>query len=110
HNVVCKNNPIKTLFLKNGAITNGTSNFDFSGNPDLEFICADEAESAFIQLKIVEYGYTGCVLNTYCSFTPGGDYNTINGVVTFDANSNGCDSSDPKQPNIKLSISDGTTT
>jgi Leucine-rich repeat (LRR) protein len=110
HNLDCRNNQLETLFLKNGAITSAASNFDFSGNANLEYICADEGEAAFIQSKIVDYGYTNCFVSTYCTFTPGGNYNTITGTILLDSNNNGCESSDPKEPNIKLSINDGTTT
>ncbi|RZJ71874.1 MAG: T9SS type A sorting domain-containing protein, partial [Flavobacterium sp.] len=44
----------------------------------------------------------------YCSFTPGGDYNTITGALTFDFNANGCDASDLPHPFIKININDGT--
>lgn len=108
-NLTCENNQLTSLFLKNGGITVDNSNFNFSGNPDLEYICVDEAEAAIVQLKIVEYGNTNTVMNTYCSFTPGGNYNTITGVVSFDANNNGCDAIDPKQPNFKLQMNDGAT-
>lgn len=109
-NIDCKNNQLETLFLKNGSITTGSSNFDFSGNANLHFICADEAEQALIQSKIVEYGYTDCLVNTYCSFVPGGDFNTMDGTVSFDADNNGCNPTDPKQPHLKLAIIDGANT
>src|SRR5690606_19899034 len=104
-NIDCWNNQfLQTLFLKNGAITTGASNFDFSGNPNLKFICADQAEQALIQSKIVDYGYTDCQVNTYCSFTPGGDFNTMTGTVSFDQDNDGCSPIDPKQPHLKLAI------
>jgi Leucine-rich repeat (LRR) protein len=105
----CYNNPLQTsLFMKNGVNTLPTNNFSFENDPNLTFICADEGELAFIQDRITAYGLTNCYTNSYCSFTPGGNYNTITGTVLFDANGNGCDSNDIQQPNIKLAINDGS--
>ncbi|MDN3675883.1 hypothetical protein QWY90_00815 [Flavobacterium paronense] len=47
------------------------------------------------------------MLNSYCSFTPGGDYYTIQGKNRFDVNNNGCDASDVFFPNLKINITDG---
>ena len=100
----CSNNLLLGLFIKNG-IDNET---DFSGNPSLEYICADDVEILGIQTLIDNFGMTvGCTVNSYCSFTLGGDYNTISGVVKFDANDNGCEINDMPQPNIRIDINDG---
>ncbi len=48
------------------------------------------------------------VIGEGCSFTPGGNHNTISGQIKFDANNNGCDASDLPQPNIRININDGT--
>ncbi|WP_130734264.1 T9SS type A sorting domain-containing protein [Flavobacterium sp. J27] len=51
------------------------------------------------------------VVNTYCSFDPGGDYNTIAGVVQYDVDANGCDITDPVAPYIGFEVvRDGVTT
>lgn len=109
-NLNCNDNPIETIILKNGWITGPAQNIDFSNLPNFVYLCVDEQEQSLFQEKLVQYGYTDCVLNTYCSFTPGGNYNTIAGTVTFDSNGNGCDDIDPKQSNFKLMIDDGTNT
>lgn len=108
-NLDCSNNPLETILLKNGHMTTPVQTIDISGIPSLQYICTDNGEESVFQSELVENGYTDCVVGTYCSFTPGGDYNTMDGLVTFDANANGCDASDPKQPNIKLAISDGAS-
>lgn len=100
------NNRLTTLIVKNGIIDNGY--IDLSGNPTLQFVCVDDSEIAYFQNKINDYGYTNCVVNSYCSFTPGGNYNTITGKTIFDLNNNGCDVSDLAQPFIKVKINDGT--
>jgi uncharacterized repeat protein (TIGR01451 family) len=102
----CNDNQFTTLFLKNGR----HEDFGFYNNPTLQYICADEAQIASIQNQITQYGYTNCHVNSYCSFTPGGRFFTIQGNVRYDSNTNGCDASDSIYPSLKCSINDGTIT
>ncbi|WP_396142879.1 leucine-rich repeat domain-containing protein [Flavobacterium sp.] len=107
----CSYNSLSSLILS--GITNPIYNtifgLNFSVNPNLVYICADEEDITFVQSKIDEFGYTStCQVNSYCSFTPGGTYYTIQGNNKFDGNSNGCDATDGFFPNLKYSISDGT--
>ena len=100
----CGTNHLESLFIKNG-----NSNYiDFSNNPNLKFICVDEAELLAIQTKVNSYGYTNCSVNTYCSFVPGGTFYTIQGNQKFDSNTNGCDVLDVAIPNLKFNITNGT--
>lgn len=96
----CANNDLHSLNMKNGTVI---SQFSVDGNVNLPYICVDELE-----MSVVESAANGPNMNTfvssYCSFTPGGDYNTITGTLTFDANNNGCDSNDIFQPNIRVNI------
>ncbi|WP_329804340.1 DUF7619 domain-containing protein [Flavobacterium facile] len=102
----CGSNQLTNLFIKNNKIE---TYLDFSNNPNLSYICADEGQLAAVQTKINEYGYaTTCHVNTYCSFTPGGTFYTIQGNNKFDSNNNGCDSNDPFLPNLKYDITNGT--
>ena len=104
----CYNNPnLISLNIKNGKTENS---INFSNNPNLQYICADDAQVTSIQNQISTYGYTNCHVNTYCSFTPGGNFYTIQGNSRYDINNNGCDVSDNNIPNLKLSFSDGTAT
>ncbi|WP_309640296.1 T9SS type A sorting domain-containing protein [Flavobacterium sp.] len=101
----CNNNSqLTTLMAKNGK---DESFFTFSGNPNLEYICADEGQVASIQSKILTYGYTSCHVNSYCSFTPGGTFYTISGNGRYDSDNNGCNGLDVNFPNLKLSFTDG---
>lgn len=101
------NNQLATMFLKNGY----TEEVTFNNNPSINYICADDFQLSAVQTLINQYGYnTTCNLNTYCSFVPGGNYNTITGLVRFDENNNGCDTSDEIFEHMKLKISDGTNT
>ena len=103
----CYNNPNQvSLNIKNGR-AEGTINF--SNSPNLQYICADDIQVPTIQNQITTYGYTNCHVNTYCSFTPGGAFYTIQGNNRYDSNNNGCDASDLNIPNLKLSFSNGSS-
>ncbi|WP_052184205.1 T9SS type A sorting domain-containing protein [Psychroserpens sp. Hel_I_66] len=50
------------------------------------------------------------IINSYCSFTPGGDYYVIEGSAFFDFDLDGCDVDDLSFPNLKFNIFDGSDT
>ena len=104
--LICNNNQINILFMKNGS---NETTLNFSENSNLQYICADEGQIAAVQSLITQYGYTNCHVNSYCSFTPGGTFYTIQGSNHFDADNNGCDANDVLFPKIKLNFSNGTT-
>jgi len=101
----CNNNQITYINLKNDGYSFGADNFfgiNVANNP-IEFICADEEEIlAFQELT----NYQGPI-SSYCSFVPGGNYNTIFGDIIFDADNNGCDVSDYDMPYLRVHIDDG---
>ena len=68
------------------------------------YACVDEGEDLGS-----ENNNTNIYLSTYCSFTPGGDYNTITGRFTFDGDNNGCSSTDGFIP-ATVVVNDGTVT
>ncbi len=69
---------------------------DWGGNPIITF-CTDEGEDNYILQNIATFGLADSSLNvnTYCSETPGGNYNTVNGVVSYNPDGNGCSNSNP---------------
>ncbi len=96
---------LKRLFIKNGS--NESVNFDFCGA--LEFVCADESQINSIYAYFIDINLNNqAVVNSYCSFMPGGNYNTITGNIRLDANNNGCDAGDINLNNIRVNINDGT--
>lgn len=98
-------NPLVFLNIKNGS---NERTFSFDSNA-LQFVCADETQVNDSQFDFyIDEDIDPTVVNSYCSFTPGGNYNTINGKVTFDENSNGCDENDAPYPLMKMKINDGT--
>lgn len=103
--IYCDNNQLTLLILKNGSNESFLSLFP---NP-IQFVCVDESELETVQNLIYPY-IPDCVINTYCSFTPGGNHNTITGNIKLDANNNGCDTNDLLQANIRVNISDGANT
>lgn len=110
----CQN--LQTLFLRNGSdestnVDSGSWLENWANLPSLLYVCVDENE--VIPLKnLFENPFitVNPEINTYCSFTPGGDYNTITGRQSFDADNNGCDSGNLVQSYMKININDGTTT
>lgn len=104
----CTYNQLVTLNLKNSFVTNYNHYFGF--NPTLQYICVDEDEMLDIQYKVYNLGYSNCQVNSYCSFTPGGTFYTIQGDTKLDSNNNGCDVSDLIYPNLNFTITDGTLT
>ncbi len=101
--VFANNNQLTSVNIKNG-IYQGI-NAHFSGNPDLAYICADEAEISDLQSNLFNSGLTNVAVSSYCSFTPGGGCNIITGTVLYD-----CDLNDLTDPYIKMNINDGTNT
>jgi Leucine-rich repeat (LRR) protein len=100
----CGSSALSNLFMKNGS----NENFGIAPSPNLQFVCTDDTETLSVQTIINNSGNTSCVVNSYCSFFPGGNYNTISGYMLFDSNNNGCDATDLPQPNIRIDINDGT--
>ncbi len=75
---------------------------------DFVNICADDFEIAF--LESILYNDYQWNLNTYCTQEPGGDFNTIIGILLYDSNNDGqCDENDFPQPFIKINNTDGTS-
>lgn len=99
-----ENNPnLTSLYIKNGL----NEHLYIQNNTNLVFICADATQVASVQSQ----ANSNAVVSSYCSFVPGGNYNSVSGVVRFDQNNNGCDGSDPAFPNsIGLTITNGTIT
>lgn len=85
-----------------GAFTLGLTNAssEFFGKC---FVCIDEGE----RLDVLAPELT--ITTNYCSFAPGGTYNTITGTIRLDADNNGCDESDLLIPNSAISVTNGTT-
>jgi uncharacterized repeat protein (TIGR01451 family) len=103
----CNNNNLNSLFIKGFLNTMlGISDVYIFGNPNLNYICCDNSQLNYFETIVINYGYI-CNVNSYCSFTPGGSFYTIQGKNEFDFNNNGCDLLDISLPNLKFNIADG---
>lgn len=92
-------------------LKNGTSDYSDASAPAVYFynndghifyVCIDEGEEVYFTNATEDI-----VFGSYCSFTPGGDYNTITGNFIFDGDNNGCDTEDSFNTMVKVSIEDG---
>jgi hypothetical protein len=101
----CSSNQLTTLILKNGSIE---SNYDFTGNPSLSYICVDDAQLQAMQNLINVMPYLSCEVNSYCTFTPGGNYHTLNGGTRLDLDDDGCTTADIPFPHLKFNVMNGT--
>lgn len=102
----CGFNQLTSLNLKNGPFSINT--LDFQGNPDLAYVCGDDPDIEILQSFLDFYGYTNCVVNSYCSFEPAGDTVTLSGSVILDTNMDGCDAGDPLYGNLPIRIGNNT--
>jgi uncharacterized repeat protein (TIGR01451 family) len=94
---------LQTLFIKNGR----NENLFLANTPNLTYICADEGQIESTQALVG----VNVLVSSYCSFTPGGNYNTVSGEVRFDMDNNGCDSNDFLLPNsVHVNLTNGTVT
>ena len=95
----CSNNLLTTIFAKNGR----NEFIDFTNNPDLFFICADDEQIS----SLASVALSTTAINSYCNFFPGGRYNTIAGISRFDSDNNGCNDQDLGFSNLRINITDG---
>lgn len=98
-----ENNLLEYLNIKNGSDEVAVK---IAGNPMLKHICVDQEESDEIINIISNLSYDSCVINTYCSFAPGGEHYYIQGTNTFDVINNGCQDDTIHFPFMKFEIED----
>lgn len=99
---------LQSVFIKNGSnessnIDSGSwlENFLSNNSPSLAYVCVDQNQVANIQSLV-----SGSVnVNSYCTTNPGGNYNSISGIIQYDFNSNGCDALDSPASYMALNLS-----
>ncbi|MBV8325788.1 T9SS type A sorting domain-containing protein [Chryseobacterium sp.] len=94
-------NNLQTMFIKNGLVGGGGL---YDNNPNLSYICCDEGEINSILNANALFGYNNVVVNSYCSFTPGGTVYNVNGNTKYDVDNNGCDPTDINKAFQKFTI------
>ena len=100
--LTCYANNMEMLFIKNGSLETMPID-DFWVENALVYICADDFQIAALEADAPDT----IQINSYCTYEPGGLYNTITGHVVYDADSNSCDALDFTAPSVKLMISAG---
>lgn len=119
---ITNNSNLQSINFKNGRfdfcyVFLGGCHFYFilSDNPALNYICTDEflhygpttvTELSFFQSQ---YSLPGVTFNSYCTLTPGGNFNSITGNVKFNSASNICDSSTMASTAVPMVLTTGTT-
>lgn len=98
------NNSLSSLFAKNGV----NESINLFNCFSIQYVCADGFQLDSIQTQLNSLNLLNAVASSYCTFTPGGNYNTITGNMIFDINNNGCDISDLPNSNIRIDINDNT--
>lgn len=113
--LTCNDNPnLKSINYKNGNFsldylcTDCNAGNNFTNNPSLVYFCCDEYNVNPIKNYFSALSQNNISVNTYCSFSPGGNHNTISGTAKIDTDNNGCDSADNPFEYLKLKIDDGT--
>lgn len=101
-----QNNPIISLFIKNGS----NEMCGFLNTPNLQYICVDDSDIPNIQQSLNSLGMTNVVINSFCSFTPSGNYNSVSGKSVYDANINGCTLTDSIYPFLAIAVTNGIDT
>jgi len=102
-------NWIKTIILKNGSLLKSI-NWHPTYYYYPEYICLDENSQELEQILQLKVAGPQTVINTYCSFNPGGTFYNIQGNNKLDVNNNGCDALDVNYSNLKFTLLDGITT
>ena len=107
NSLLCGNNKLTSLNIKNGSNLNLGSLY-ICNNLNLKYICADNIDLYGINDQFKTCGIINCVVNSYCSFSPGGVFYTVEGKNIYDLNTNGCDVLDLGFPNLKYKITNNT--
>ena len=104
--LIINSSTLHFLNLKNGSQLNERSLLIlFIPDSTTLNICADEFEVDILRSYFNTLNPPANV-TSYCTFFPGGTYNTIKGKTRLDLNNNGCDNADAGMPNVPIRIND----
>lgn len=93
---------LEILLLKNGP-GGCFQEYQFYECFNLEFVCVDDDEVAYFQ-DFVSTAQISAVVSSYCTFTPGGPFNTVSGTIRYDFESDGCNDTDPEAAFVRIDI------
>ncbi|MCB9201432.1 MAG: T9SS type A sorting domain-containing protein [Flavobacteriales bacterium] len=103
--LIASNNRLEYINVKNGSDFEEGSLYGFisyNGNPNLKYICVSEENIDRI-IRYNEFHNINAEVNTYCSFEPAGEKNTLTGKTAIN-----CE--EEQGHSIKLKKEDGTGT
>jgi len=99
---------LKKLNIKNG-VESRLNQFELSLQAPFE-ICADEFEINTLKQYLLNFFPANLLeqmnINSYCTFFPGGNHNTIQGKSLLAGNNGTCDTTSRTLPNVLVKISD----
>jgi hypothetical protein len=102
------NPQLEYISFKNGA--NSTIYMTFLGDLDNPLsVCADDDDIDYWKDLFALMGIANVYVSSYCSFVPGGNYNTISGGIKHDVGNDGCGTNEPMMPYYRVNISDGAS-
>lgn len=93
----CSNNLLTSLNVKNGAVFNYNSSFftfESTGNPALQYVCADNGEVLYMLNYFVNKGMGNVEIDENCSTSASPGYGSLQGVAKVDLDINGCTPAD----------------
>ncbi|MDN3694488.1 T9SS type A sorting domain-containing protein [Chryseobacterium tructae] len=115
---VSQNAKLSSLNVAGNAMTtvnvkNGKPNTEFNASPksltpNLAYVCCDPNKVKSITNMLLSYGQNNVVVNSYCSFAPGGTTYLVQGNTKLDVDNNGCDITDPIKAFQKFNITNGS--
>jgi len=110
--LACGGNPdLISINIKNNSISATPATFHVVGLTQLQSICVDDAELAYITSRVnATLPGQPVSVSSFCNFNPGGNYNTLIGQLRFDETINGCGALDSTMQNVRITIDDGTQT
>lgn len=107
------NNQLESLFIKNGKFdhTNGQNYFPGlnyfiwwgTNENTLKYVCTDDNYPR----EISQFDFSNITVNSYCNFTPGGDYYTIKGKVQLNNAGSNCNNDSNSFSELKLKVTYG---
>src|SRR5690606_17993956 len=100
------NSYLQYINIKNGSQNPVDISF-ISNTPALTYVCSEPEDITYYS-SIYNLSSNNVVINSYCSFAPGGTFYTVQGNTKYDNNNNGCDTSDPLKPFQKFTITNGS--
>lgn len=102
------NPQLEYISFKNGASSTIYMSFLGDLNGTLS-VCADENDINYWKNYFTMMGLPDTYVSSYCSFVPGGNYNTISGGIKHDVGNDGCGTAEPMMPYYRVNITDGTS-